>query len=140
MSVMILYLASTPSNAQSTSPTAVLPDARPATDYSIEGLNLVGSPVTMPLISDTILGVESGFRRALFSEGLLLRANVLPRTSLNLLDGPVPAGQQVYIGQRPTWIPSTRPSETRQIGTTSARLYNLRFSCIGSAIAGEDGS
>jgi porin len=92
---------------------------------SIEDLNLVGAPVTMPPISDTVFGVESGFREALFREGILLRANVLPRVSVNLLDGPVPANQQAYIGQRPTWISGVNPiltADLRQLGLHNAQL------------------
>jgi len=88
-------------------------------------LNLVGGSATMPLISDTVLGTESGFRGALFSEGILLRANVLPRFSVNLLDGPVPANQQVYIGQRPTWITGLNPiltADLRQLHLHNAQL------------------
>ncbi len=79
----------------------------------------------MPLISDSLLGTESGFRRTLFSEGVLLRANLLPRFSLNLLDGPVPANQQVYIGQRPTWITGLNPiftADLRQLHLHNAQL------------------
>ena len=101
----------------------------PATERSIEDLNLVGAPVTMPKISDTILGVDSGFRRALFSEGLLVRANVLPRISVNLLDAPVPASEQAYIGQRPTWITGVNPiltADLRQLHLQNAQL-NVGF-------------
>jgi porin len=86
---------------------------------------LVGAHVTMPLISDTILGVESDFRRALFGEGLLLCANLLPRFSVNLLDAPVPAERQVYIGQRPTWITGLNvilTSDLRQLHLHNAHL------------------
>lgn len=79
----------------------------------------------MPLISDSILGVDSEFRRALFSKGLLFRVNALPRVTVNVLDGPVPASQQVYIGQRPTWITGLNPiltADLRQLGLRNAQL------------------
>jgi porin len=97
----------------------------PPSAHVIESLNLVGAPVTMPLISDTLLGIESDFRRALFSEGILFRANVLPRISTNLLDGPVPPDQQAYIGQRPTWITGVNPiltADLRQLHLRNAQL------------------
>ena len=72
-----------------------LPEAAPVAGRSMEDLNLVGAAATMPAISDTLLGTESGFRRALFSEGILFRVNALPRVSVNLTDPPVPADQQV---------------------------------------------
>jgi porin len=103
----------------------VLPVARQASEYSIENLNLVGGAATMPLISDSVLGTHSRFRRALFSEGILFRVNVLPRVSVNLLDAPVPPGQQVYIGQRPTWITGLNPiltADLRQLHLRNAQL------------------
>jgi len=123
--MVLLALASSLCNAQSTTSTAVPSETPQASNYSIEDLNLVGASVRMPLISDTIFGVESGFRRALFSEGILLRANVIPRISVNLLDSPVPANQQVYIGQRPTWITGVNPiltADLRQLHLRNAQL------------------
>jgi beta-glucosidase len=96
-----------------------------ADPHSIEGLNLVGAAVSMPPFADSIFGVDSAFRRALFEKGLLLRFISLPRVSLNLLDGPVPASQQVYIGQRPTWIGGLNPiltADLRQLGLRNAQL------------------
>ena len=125
----LLSLVTTSCNAQSTTATGAPAETPPASDYSIEGLNLVGAPVTMPLISDTVVGTESGFRQALFSEGVLLRANLLPRASVNLLDGPVPPDQQVYIGQRPTWITGVNPiltADLRQLHLHNAQL-NIGF-------------
>jgi porin len=125
LNVALLCLARALCEAQSATPSALLSKAPPAPEYSIEGLNLVGAPVTMPLISDTIFGVESGFRRALFSQGILLRANILPRISVNLLDGPVPANQQAYIGQRPTWITGVNTiltADLRQLQLHNAQL------------------
>jgi porin len=116
-------------DAQSTAPSALLPETSPVPEHSIEDLNLVGAAVTMPLISDTVLGVESGFRHALFSEGILFRANILPRISTNLLDPPVPANQQAYIGQRPTSITGVNPiltADLRQLHLQDAQL-NIGF-------------
>ena len=101
------------------------PDTRRDVERSIEDLNLVGAAATMPRISDSLLGTESGLRRALFSKGVLIRANVLPRFSVNLLDGPVPSSQQVYIGQRPTWITGLNPiltADLRQLHLRDAQL------------------
>lgn len=58
------------------------PSADPPESWrSIEDLNLVGAAVSMPAISDSILGTDSGFRRSLFSQGVLFRVNVIPRYS-----------------------------------------------------------
>ncbi len=115
--------ASNPTPTPSPTPTAAsTPSPSP---YSIEDLNLVGAAVSMPSISDTVLGTDSEFRRALFSKGLLFRVNALPRITINVLDGPVPANQQVYIGQRPTWISGLNPvltADLRQFGLRNAQL------------------
>jgi porin len=112
-------------NAQSTTAPPDSADTKPESARSIEDLNLIGAAVTMPAFSDTVLGVESEFRRALFDKGMLLRVNIVPRFSQNLLDSPVPAGQQVYIGQRPTFISGVNPiftADLRQLGLRQAQL------------------
>jgi porin len=61
----------------------------------------------------------------LFGEGMLFRVNVVPRFTQNLLDGPVPAGQQSYIGQRPTFISGVNPiftADLRQLALHQAQL------------------
>ncbi|MCS6953660.1 MAG: carbohydrate porin [Bryobacteraceae bacterium] len=92
---------------------------------SIEDLNLVGAAVTRQPIADSILGVDTAFRRALFSKGMLLRFDSLPRFSFNLLDPPVPASEQAYIGHRPTWIAGMNiifSWDMRQLGLRHAQL------------------
>jgi porin len=126
LTVALLLSGSAWCNGQSTTPGTTAPETPQEPERSIEDLNLVGAPVTMPRFSDTLLGDESGFRRALFSHGLLFRANVLPRVSVNLLDEPVPPEQQVYIGQRPTWISGVNPmltADLRQLGLQNAQLH-----------------
>ncbi len=111
--------------AQDTTPADAASETPQALQRSIEDLNLVGAAVTMPQISDTLFGVESGVRRSLYGRGVLLRVNVLPRISVNLLDGPVPANQQVYIGQRPTWLTGVNPiltADLRQLHLRNAQL------------------
>ena len=46
--------------------------AQDATERSMEDLNLRGAAVTMPPLSDSLFGVDSGFRRAMYGQGLLL--------------------------------------------------------------------
>jgi porin len=92
---------------------------------SIEDLNLVGAAVTMPPLSDSLFGVDAGFRRAMLGQGMLLRVNVIPRFSQNLLEGPAPEGQQVYIGHRPTFISGVNPiftADLRQLHLRQAQL------------------
>ena len=104
---------------------AVTGSSTEASDRSIDDLNLVGAAVTMPPFVDTVLGSDSGFRRALFREGMALRINVVPRFSQNLLDEPPRSEQQVYIGHRPTFISGVNPIFTwdlRQFGWRQAQL------------------
>ncbi len=122
--LMVLLAATSVCQAQNTAPPA---DARsPAvSDRSIEDLNLIGAAVTMPSLADSVLGVDSDFRRALFRQGMAFRVNVVPRFSQNLLNEPAPAGQQVYIGHRPTFISGVNPIFTwdlRQLGWRQAQL------------------
>jgi porin len=122
----LLSSAATLCNGQSTTKSTVPPATPPDSEYSIEDLNLVGAAASQPSPSDTVLGVESGFRRALFSKGILFRINVIPRYSQNVLDGPVPASEQVYIGQRPTSILGVNPiltSDLRQLHLRHAQLH-----------------
>jgi porin len=128
-----LLSASTVSLAQGTDPAPAAPAAA-AAERSIEDLNLVGAAVTMPPFSDSVLGVDSDLRRALFRHGLALRVNVVPRVSLNLLDEPAAPGQQAYIGHRPTFISGVNPiftADLRQLGLRQAQLnvgFGWRFS------------
>jgi porin len=122
--VLLLALAGLSAHAQDSRPLA---DSRksPPDQRSFEDLNLAGAAVTMPSFADTILGVESGFRQALFSRGIALRANVLPRVSVNLLESPVPAAQQSYIGHRLTWITGVNlilTADLRQLKLRNAQL------------------
>lgn len=104
---------------------AAPPNSPAPSPYTLEGLNLLGGAASMVPFSDTVWGVDSDFRRKLFKHGLLLRVNVLPRIAFNLADAPVPANQQSYIGQRPTWITGLAPiltADLRQLGLHNAQL------------------
>jgi porin len=99
------------------------------TERSIEDLNLLGAAVSNPPFTDTVLGADSAFRRALFEHGVVLRANVVPRFTMNLLDGPVPEAEQRYIGHRPTFIWGLNPvftADLRQLHLEHAQL-NVGF-------------
>jgi hypothetical protein len=76
----------------------------------------VGAGVTMPPFSDSVLGVDSGFRRALLGRGMVLRVNVVPCCSQNLLDSPAPSGQQAYSAHRPTLISGVNPIFSLSLG------------------------
>jgi porin len=126
---LALLSSASASYAQDTSRQAVPPPAPVATERSIEDLNLLGAAVSNPPFTDTILGADSAFRRTLFRHGLALRANVVPRFTVNLLDGPVPKAEQRYIGHRPTFIWGLNPiftADLRQLRLEHAQL-NVGF-------------
>ena len=79
---------------------------------SIEDLNLVGADIHMPPFSDTVFGVDSPYRRALYSKGFVLRANTTVSYTQNTLNPPVPAAQQAYVGERPFWRLMVNPMLT----------------------------
>jgi porin len=128
--VIIVVLSSgSVSYAQVTSEQPPPPPAPAPLESSIEDLNLLGAAVTNPPFTDTVLGADSAFRRALFEQGTVLRANIVPRFTVNLLDGPVPEAEQRYIGHRPTFIWGLNPvfaSDLRQLGLEHAQL-NVGF-------------
>ncbi len=72
-----------------------------STEPGIEELNLLGAAIHMPPFTDTVLGADSDYRRALYNKGVVLRSNSTVMYSQNIIDAPVPADQQVYVGQRP---------------------------------------
>jgi porin len=112
-------------HAQSVTAPQPPPAAPPPPERSIEDLNLLGGGTTMPAFADTALGADSSVRRAMYRHGLLLRFDIIPRASGNLLDAPVDADQQVYIGQRPTLISGVNTiftADLRQLGLKHAQL------------------
>lgn len=81
--------------------TADYAPAATSTEPGIENLNLLGADTHMPPFTDTILGTDSGFRRALYSKGFVLRNDSILNYTQDLLNAPVPADQQEYIGESP---------------------------------------
>jgi porin len=127
--IIVLLSSSSVLYAQGTSQQPALRQTPVPTERSIEDLNLLGAATSNPPFTDTILGADSAFRRALFAQGVALRANVVPRFTVNLLDGPVPEAEQRYIGHRPTFIWGLNPvftADLRQLGLTHAQL-NVGF-------------
>ena len=127
--IIVVLSCGSVSYAQGTSAQRPSPPAPVPVERSIENLNLLGAATSNPPFTDTVLGADSGFRRALFEHGMALRANVVPRFTVNLLDAPVPEAEQRYIGHRPTFIWGLNPvftSDLRQLGLEQAQL-NVGF-------------
>jgi porin len=113
-------------HAESTTDAPGAPDAPPHYERSIEDLNLQGSDVVMPPFSDTVLGVDSDCRRALLSKGVALRNNSQGEFAENVLRPPVPAAQQVYVGEHPYGNAMTHlilTMDLRQLHLEHAQLH-----------------
>src|ERR1039458_10383345 len=72
-----------------------------STEPGIENLNLLGADTHMPPFTDTILGADSDFRRALYSKGFVLRDDSNVDYTQDIINAPVAADKQEYMGERP---------------------------------------
>lgn len=111
--------ASSGAQEQATSEGAPTPGA------SIESLNILGGDAALPPISDSAIDVNSPFRQSLFRNGLALRLINTIRYAQNTLQAPVPADQQVYVGEHPFEAEMANPILTwdlRQVGLKHAQF------------------
>ena len=93
---------------------------------SVEDLNYLGGDVAMPPFADSIIDINSGFRRALFSKGMALRVISMNQFVQNTLAAPVSADQQVYVGQRSFGNDMIQPilsADLRQLHLKHAQFY-----------------
>jgi porin len=124
--VALMAIASCPAivAAQSVAPeteaAGVTAPSNPVHQRNIEDLNLLGADVVMPPFSDSVINVDSAFRRDLASHGLALRVSTLDNYFQNTLDAPVSKAEQVYVGERPTWMAMINP-----ILTYDLRAFHL---------------
>ncbi len=80
----------------------------------------------MPPFSDSVIDLDSGFRRELFRHGLAFRVVTGPQYTQNMLAAPVPADSQVYAGQRAFESDFVQPilsADLRQLHLNHAQLY-----------------
>lgn len=114
------------SRAQSGDENQTPPD-RPAPEArSIEDLNYLGGAAALPLFSDSIIDVHSRFRQQMYRKGLALRVMAGPQYTQNMLDAPVAADEQVYVGQRQFASMFAQPIlswDMRQLNLRRAQLY-----------------
>ena len=126
LSAALLLCAGILSNAQGNTASQGIPDSPKPAERSIEGLNYLGGDAAMPPFSDSIIDIDSRFRRALFRKGLAFRVITGPQYTQNLLDAPVPADEQVYVGQRAFESMFVQPilsADLRQLHLQHAQLY-----------------
>jgi len=122
----LALLVSLNSGAQTTEGTQSQPEVPTAPARSIEDLNYLGGDAAMPPFSDSIIDVDSAFRQELYEKGIALRVITQAQYVQNMLDAPVPANQQVYVGQRPFGSAMVQPiltADLRQLHLRDAQLY-----------------
>ena len=113
-------------NAQNNDAGQGLPDSPTPAARSIEDLNYLGGDAAMPPFSDSVIDVDSGFRQALLSKGLAFRVITGPQYTQNVLAGPVPADEQVYVGEHEFEAMFAQPifsADLRQLHLKRAQLY-----------------
>ncbi len=126
LTAALLLCAGTLCHAQAGDAGQGLPDSPAPVQRSIEGLNYLGGDAAMPPFSDSVIDVNSRFRQALLRKGLAFRVITGPQYAQNMLHAPVPADDQVYVGQRAFETTFAQPilsSDLRQLHLRRAQLY-----------------
>ena len=80
----------------------------------------------MPTFSDSVVDVNSAYRQDLLSKGIAFRVISQVQYAQNVLQAPVPADQQVYVGQRPfegAMAHLILTSDLRQLHLRHAQFY-----------------
>lgn len=80
----------------------------------------------MPLFSDSLIDLHSGYRQAMFRKGLAFRVISGVQYTQNTLNEPVSADEQVYVGQHPYETAFVQPilsADLRQLHLQHAQLY-----------------
>ena len=120
-----MMLASAWSYAQNTTDAAAQPDLPMVSEPSIEELNMQGGDAAMPPFADSNVDVNSSYRRALLSKGIALRLISQEQYAQNLLQAPVPADQQAFVGDYPFEGAMLQPiftADLHQLGLHHAQL------------------
>ena len=126
LATVLLLCAGILSNAQSNDAGQGLPDPPTPAARSIEDLNYLGGDAAMPPFSDSVIDVDSGFHRSLFSKGIAFRVITGIQYTQNMLNKPVPADEQVYAGQRPfesSFVQPILAADLHQLHLKHAQLY-----------------
>src|ERR1035438_107775 len=89
LTVALMLCAGLFGNAQSKDSSQGLPDSPTPAERSIEDLNYLGGDAAMPPFSDSVIDVNSGFRRELLSKGVAFRVISGIQYTQNMLDAPV---------------------------------------------------
>jgi porin len=126
LTAALLLSAGLSGNAQSLDVNQGLPDSPTPAKRSIEDLNYLGGDAAMPPFSDSLIDVNSEFRRALLRKGIALRVISGVQYTQNTLDEPVQTDEQVYVGQRPfesSFVQPILAADLHQLHLQHAQLY-----------------
>jgi len=126
MAAFLVLFAGVSARAQATEDASNIPEAPAPATSSIEALNYVGGDTSMPSFSDSAIDVNSEFREAMLRKGMALRLIAQGQYAQNMLDAPVGAESQVYVGQRAFTGAMLQPiltADLRQLHLRNAQLY-----------------
>jgi hypothetical protein len=124
LATALLLCACIVSNAQNKDASQRLPELSAPAEHSIEELNYLGGDAAKVPFSDSVIDINSRSCQAILCKGLAFRVITGPQCTQNILAAPVPADDQVYVGQ--LW----------RVGTTITGSRSLRVSpgncvCLG---------
>ena len=126
ISFIYLLVAVIGAQAQTKSEAQNPPDIPQPAGRSMEDLNYVGGDTVMPPFSESLIDMHSRYRQALLSKGIALRVISSEVYNQNVLNGPIPADDQAYVGQRPFESAMVQPiltADLRQLGLQHAQFY-----------------
>lgn len=125
--VMSLLLSMTVLAAAQSGNAASKPaDPAVAAEASSENLNYLAGDAAMPPFTDSVVDINSELRRDLLHRGVALRVITQIQYAQNTLNGPVPADQQVYVGDRAFENAMVQPiltADLRQLHLKQAQFY-----------------
>ena len=113
-------------HAQEAQPAPVVSEPVASDARSIEDLNLIGAETAMPPFVESPIDINSEFRQGLLRQGLALRGILQEQYAQNALQSPVPAKDQIYVGEHEfygimhNW---TLTSDLRQLHLQHAQVY-----------------
>ena len=93
---------------------------------SIEDLNYLGGDAAMPPMADSVITTDNAYHKALWDKGVAFRLISQAQYTQNIIDAPVAADSQVYLGQRPFEIGMIQlilTTDLRQLHLKQAQLY-----------------
>ncbi|HKF46963.1 MAG TPA: carbohydrate porin [Terracidiphilus sp.] len=126
LAAFVLLFAIGGARAQATQDAGRVPEAPAPATTSIEALNYLGGDTSMPPFSDSAIDVNSGYRQAMLRQGLAVRLIAQGQYAQNMLNAPVAAESQEYVGQRAFTGVMLQPiltADLRQLHLRNAQLY-----------------